>query len=139
MLAPSDCPQGNQACSSPFSPRLLVVDTSIWGTSLLGVAFRHVICGFYLFIFAPGYVALRDSKTFPRPAGERVSWCLETSLLRLPSGDRSPSLTLLSLFLSFIFCPTSFQDNGLLFWVPDVVYPHSEVVWWNFLSIQMFF
>ena len=110
MLAPSDCPQGNQACSSPFSPRLLVVDTSIWGTSLLGVAFRHVICGFYLFIFAPGYVALRDSKTFPRPAGERVSWCLETShLSRLPPWDSSPSLTLLTLFLSIIFCPTSFQ------------------------------
>ena len=34
-----------------FSPRLLVVDTSIWGTSLLGLAIRHVICGFYLFIY----------------------------------------------------------------------------------------
>ena len=30
-------------------------------------------------------------------------------LLRLPSRDRSLSLTLLPLFLSFIFCPTSFQ------------------------------
>ena len=29
-------------------------------------------------------------------------------LLQLPPWDRSPSLTLLSLFLSFIFCPTSF-------------------------------
>ena len=34
----------------------------------------------------------------------RVSWCLETSLfLRLPSQDRSLSLFLFSLFLSFIF------------------------------------
>ena len=40
------------------SPHLLVVDASIWGTSMLGVAVRHVICGFYLFIFPPGYVAL---------------------------------------------------------------------------------
>ena len=40
-----------------------------------------------------------------RPAGERVSWCLETSpLSQLPPWDRSPSLTLMSLFLSFIFC-----------------------------------
>ena len=39
----------NAACASPFSPDLLVVDVSIWGTFLLGVAFRHVICGFYLF------------------------------------------------------------------------------------------
>ena len=28
-----------------------MVDTSIWATSLLGVAIRHVICGLYLFIY----------------------------------------------------------------------------------------
>ena len=39
----------NAARSSPFRPHLLVVDVSIWGTFLLGVVFRHVICGFYLF------------------------------------------------------------------------------------------
>ena len=39
----------NAACSSLFSPHLLVADVHIWGTILLGVAFRHVICGFYLF------------------------------------------------------------------------------------------
>ena len=38
----------NAACSSPFSPHLLVADAGVWGTFLLGVAFRHVICGFYL-------------------------------------------------------------------------------------------
>ena len=35
--------------SSPFCPHLLVADAGVWGTFLLGVAFRHVICGFYLF------------------------------------------------------------------------------------------
>ena len=35
--------------SSPAG--LLVADASVWVTFLLGVAFRHVICGFYLFIF----------------------------------------------------------------------------------------
>ena len=40
----------NAACTSPISPRLLVVDTSIWATSPLGVAVRHGIFGFYLFI-----------------------------------------------------------------------------------------
>ena len=35
--------------------------------------------------------------------------------LRLPSWDRSPSLPLLSLFLSFIFCPTSFQRQWAAF------------------------
>ena len=55
--------------------------------------------------------------------------------LRLPSLDRTPSLPLLSLFLSFIFFPTSFRRVGLLFWVPDVLYRHSEVVLWNLLDV----
>ena len=58
-LAPSDCPQGIQAgpylkhvaCASLFSPYLLLADRIIWATSPLGVVVRHVICGFYLFIF----------------------------------------------------------------------------------------
>ena len=37
----------NVACTSLISPRLLVMDGSIWA-SLLGVAIRHVICGVYL-------------------------------------------------------------------------------------------
>ena len=41
----------NAACASLFSPRLLVVDVSVWATSLLGIAIRHIICGFYLFIY----------------------------------------------------------------------------------------
>ena len=39
----------NAACSSPFCPHLLAADAGVWGTFLLGVAFRHVICEFYLF------------------------------------------------------------------------------------------
>ena len=38
----------NAACSFLFSPHLLVADAGVWGTFLLGVAFRHVICAFYL-------------------------------------------------------------------------------------------
>ena len=66
MLAPSDCPQGiqvqvltlsNAAPDSLFIPCLLVADVSVGATSPLGVAFRLVICGFYLF-FPPRYVAL---------------------------------------------------------------------------------
>ena len=55
--------------------------------------------------------------------------------LRLPSQDGALSLPLLSLFLSFIFFLPSFEDNGLLFWVPDVLYRHSEVVLWNLLGV----
>ena len=39
----------------------------------------------------------------------------------LPSQDRSPSLTLLSLFLCFIFCPTTFRRGWAAFlgaWCP---------------------
>ena len=38
----------NAARSSPFCPHLLVADVGVCGTFLLGVAFRHVICAFYL-------------------------------------------------------------------------------------------
>ena len=31
------------------------------------------------------------------------------------------------------------EDNGLLFWVADVLCWHSEVVLWNLLSVQMSF
>ena len=74
-----------------------------------------------LFIFPPGFVALWDSKTLHRPSGERVSRCLETSLLRIPSWDGSLSLTILSLFLSFIFGPISFRRQWAAFlggWCP---------------------
>ena len=115
----------NVACASLFSPCLLVMDVSIWVTSPLGVAIRCVICGFYLF-FPPSYFALWDSKTPHRPAGERVSWCLETSPpSQLPLRDGSPSLTLLFLFLSFIFCPISFWREWAAFmaaWCPLPVF-----------------
>ena len=48
--------------------------------------------------------------------------------LRLPFQDRSPSLPLLPLFLSVTFFLPPFKDNGLLFWVPDILCLHSEVV-----------
>ena len=55
--------------------------------------------------------------------------------LRLPSPDGALSLPLLSLFLSFIFFPTSFQRQWLLFLVPDVFCQPPEVVSWNLLSV----
>ena len=60
------------------------------------------------------------------------------SFLRLPSPDGSLSLTLLSFYLLYFVLPP-FKDNGLLFWVPDILCQGSEVVLWNLLGIQMFF
>ena len=43
----------NAACSSPLRPLLLAAGAGVRGTPLLGVAFRHIICGPYL-ISPPG-------------------------------------------------------------------------------------
>ena len=94
----------------------------------------------YLFIFPPSYVALFDSKACHRLGSESVFWCLETSLFKdsLPEMDLCPYLFCLSFYLLYFFLPP-FEDNGLLFWVPDVLCWHSEVVLWNLLSVLMFF
>ena len=68
------------------------------------------------------------------------------------SGVKDLDLSLLLLVFSLIFTvasrllhlysnddKTSFKDNGLLFWVPDVLCQHSEFDLWNLLSVQMFF
>ena len=49
------------------------------------------------------------------------------SFLRLPSQDGSPSLPLLSFYLLYLILPP-FKDNGLPFWVPNVLWQHSEFV-----------
>ena len=56
--------------------------------------------------------------------------------LRLSSQDGALSLPLLSLFfcLLYFFRPP-FEDNGLLFWVPDILCQHSEVVLRNLLRV----
>ena len=77
----------NAARSSPFCPYLLVADAGIWGTFLLGVAFRHVICGFYL-SFSSHLGCPWDLKTSPRPASVRVSWWLETFSIQTPFPGR---------------------------------------------------
>ena len=102
-----------------------------WARNLWGL----IIYLFFLPVMLPSVL--------PRLATDSavsVSWCLETSLfLRLSSQDGAPSLPLcLSFYLFYFFLPP-LEDNGLLFWVPDVLCWHSEVVLWNLLSIQMFF
>ena len=52
----------------------------------------------------------------------------------LPGTELHPYL----FYLLYFFLPP-FENNGLLFWVPDVLWWHSEVVLWNLLSVQMFF
>ena len=82
-------------------------------------------------------VSTNDLYVLPphRPTCERVSYCVETSPPSwLPSQDRSPSLPLLSPFLSFVWCPLSFQREWAAFlgaWCPPPVFKSCfvEVAW----------
>ena len=66
--------------------------------------------------------------------------------LRVSSRDGIPFLGWSSLPTSFVsffivlyfFLPV-FEANDLLCWVPDVLCQHSDVVFWNLLSVEMFF
>ena len=66
--------------------------------------------------------------------------------LRVSSRDRIPfpgrsslPTSFVSFFVLLYFFLPVFEDNDLLFWVPDVLCQHSEVVLWNLLSVEMFF
>ena len=61
-------------------------------------------------------------------------WKLLSFLNSLPRMELCPYLFCLSFYLSYFFLPL-FEDNGLLFWVPDILCQHLEVVLWNLLSI----
>ena len=52
--------------------------------------------------------------------------------------DLHPYLFCLSFYLLYFVLPP-YEDNGLPFWVPDVLCQHSEVVLWNLLSIKCSF
>ena len=61
-------------------------------------------------------------------------WKLLSFYDSLPGTELRPSLFCLFFCLLYFFLPP-FEDNGMLFWVPDVLCRHSEVVLWNLLSI----
>ena len=104
-----------------------------WWLWVLGVAVRHLICGFYLFIFPLSYVALWDFKTLHRPTGESVSWCLETSpLLRLPFlGQISVLSSFVSLFIFYILFYLISKTMGCL----SACLMFSAIIWKLFCGI----
>ena len=113
-------------------------------------------CNLLLLIIYLFFLPVMLPSVLPRLATDSavsVSWCLETSLfLRFPSWDVTPFpawdslsgaepppyLLCLLFHLLYFFLPVS-ENNDLLFWVPNVLCQHSEVVLWNLLSIEMFF
>ena len=116
------------------------------GELLLG--FNLLVLIIYLF-----FLPVMLPSVFPRlttdSAGRVIAgvcWCLETSLLQIPflgraslPGTELPPHLLCLLFHLLYFFPPAFEGNGLLFWVPDVLCQHSEVVLWSLLSVEMFF
>ena len=66
-----------------------------------------------------------------------VPWSqgLDLSLLLPVIGLIFTVVSKLLLLYSTIDKTSPFEDNGLLFWVPDVLCRHSEVVLWNLLSV----
>ena len=109
--------------SSLSSPRSLVVDASVQATSLLAVVVRRIFCGI-LFFFLPVMLPSEIPKlpTDPPVRGFPIVWkflLLHDSLFRM---GLHPELFCL-IFLSFIFCPTSFQREWAAFlsaWYPPV-------------------
>ena len=96
--------------------------------------------GLFIYLFCLQVMLLSEIPRFPTDLPVRVFpgvW-KPLSCLRPPSWDGSPSLPLLSFYLLYFVLPP-FEDNGLPFWVPDVLCQRSEVALWNLLSIQMFF
>ena len=101
----------NAAHASLSSPCLLAADVTVGFN-------QSIIYLFFLPVILPSEIPRLATdplvRVFPG-VWKRLSF------LRLPSWDRSPSLTLLSLFLSFTFCPTSFQRQWAAFlgaWCP---------------------
>ena len=65
---------------------------------------------------------------------------VRSSLVFSGFGFKPPASGFQSYFYSSLKTSLSpFEDNGLLFWVTDVLCQHSEVVLWNLLGVQIFF
>ena len=104
----------HSAHASLSSPSSLVIDTSIWATSALWVVVRSLFCVLFCFFFLVLFPSeISKLPTDPPMRGFPSVWKPPPS--RLLAQDGSPSLTLLSLFLSFIFCPTSFRREWAVF------------------------
>ena len=110
-------------CASLSSLRSLVAVPSVWATSPLGIVVRHVFCVLFCFVFLP---VILPSEIPKLPTDLLVrGFTLWKPPSWLSPQDGSPSLTLFSLFLSFIFCPTSFPREWADFlgaWCPLPVF-----------------
>ena len=132
MLAPSDCPQGSGLVlilsMQPVPP--CPAPTHLWRT-WASVLLLHWLLwlgaysvGFFFFFPFQLCCLLRFQNSPHTHLWDGFLLCQNFSFTT-PSQDRSPSLTLLPLFLSFLFCPTSFRRECVAFlgaWCPPPVF-----------------
>jgi len=122
----------NAACTSLFSPRLLVADAILWPASPLGVAVKCILfCGCFLFCFV--FLRVMLPSEIPK-LPQTLLW--EGFLLfgnfssfKTPSPGQV-SVPLFSIFLSFIFCPISFWREWAAFpgaWCPPPAFRNCFV------------
>ena len=97
-------------------------------------------CNLWVFIIYLFFLPVMLPSVLPRLATNSAVrvfpgvWKLLSFQESLPGAELHPYLFCLFFCLLYFFLPP-LDDNGLLFWVPDVLCWHSEVVLWNLLSI----
>ena len=107
-------------------------------------------CNLLVLIIYLFFLPVMLPSVFPRlatdSAGRVFPGVWKPLFLKSPSQDRLPFLgqsslttSFVSFFIFYILSRPVFEDNGLLFWVPDVLCQPTEVVLWSLLGVEMFF
>ena len=107
-------------------------------------------CNLLVLIIYLFFLPVMLPSVFPRlatdSAGRVFPGVWKPLFLKFPSRDGLPFLGRSSLPTSFVsffrllyFLLPVFEDNGLLFWLHDVLCQPTEVVLWSLLGVEMFF
>ena len=107
-------------------------------------------CNLLVLIIYLFFLPVMLPSVFPRlatdSAGRVFPGVWKPLFLKFPSRDGLPfpgrsslPTSFVSFFIFFIFSLPVFEDNGLLFWLPDVLCQPTEVVLWSLLGVEMFF
>ena len=107
-------------------------------------------CNLLVLIIYLFFLPVMLPSVFPRlatdSAGRVFPGVWKPLFLKFPSRDGLPfpgqsslPTSFVSFIVFYIFSLPVFEDNGLLFWLPDVLCQPLEVVLWSLLSVEMFF
>ena len=107
-------------------------------------------CNLLVLIIYLFFLPVMLPSVFPRLAtdlaGRVFPGVWKPLFLKFPSWDRLPfpgrsslPTSFVSFFVFYIFSLPVFEDNGLLFWLPDVLCQPTEVVLWSLLGVEISF